>query len=153
VITGQGTLTPQTATTDADGQAASLLTLGTTAGGGRGQARAGGGGVGVSPAAVPGGARGPPVAGVGGRRSGGPGGVRPPPPVVRLENQFGAPVAGEALTATIIQGTGELITAQTSSTTAVSTQSNAQGEAAFRLRAGAQAEDIVVEVAAPALPD
>jgi parallel beta-helix repeat protein len=69
----------------------------------------------------------------------------PTPLVVRLEDQFGAPVVGETLTATLLQGDAVFLSA-------ASTVTDAQGEARFRLQAGQRDVDLVVEVAAPALP-
>jgi parallel beta-helix repeat protein len=74
-----------------------------------------------------------------------PGQELPTPLVVRLEDQVGAPVVGAQFTATLLQG--EAVFLSTSSTV-----TDAQGEARFRLRAGQSEADLVVEVAAPALP-
>jgi hypothetical protein len=74
-----------------------------------------------------------------------PGQELPTPLVVRLEDQFGRPVAGEILTATLVQGDADFL----SDATAVT---DAQGQARFRLQMGQGATDLVVEVAAPARP-
>jgi hypothetical protein len=74
-----------------------------------------------------------------------PGQELPAPLVVRLEDQVGAPVVGAPLSATLLQGDAVFLTA-------ASTTTDAQGEARFRLQAGQGEADLVVEVAAPALP-
>ena len=74
-----------------------------------------------------------------------PGQELPTPLVVRLEDQLGAPVVGEPLSATLLQGDAVFLSA-------ASTVTDAQGEARFRLQAGQSEADLVVEVAAPALP-
>ena len=74
-----------------------------------------------------------------------PGEVLPEPLVVRLEDQFGNPVVGEAVAARIIRGEGVVVEADATT--------NAQGEARVRVRAGASDTDLVVAVAAPALPE
>ena len=74
-----------------------------------------------------------------------PGQELPTPLVVRLEDQVGAPVVGAHLTATLLQGDAVFLSA-------ASTVTDAQGEARFRLQAGQGDADLVVEVAAPALP-
>ena len=58
-----------------------------------------------------------------------PGEVLPEPLVVRLEDQFGNPVVGEAVAARIIRGEGVVVEAEATT--------NAQGEARVRVRAGA----------------
>jgi sugar lactone lactonase YvrE len=153
VVAGQGTLSPAMAATGADGRAASSLTLGATTGPIHVQASADGQTVVFTATGVPGVIRVRLLEVSGNRQVVAPGEVLPQPLVVRLEDQFGDPVVGARLTATIIQGTGELIVAHTSSDAAVSVPTDAQGEAAFRLRMGASEADIVVEVAVPALPD
>jgi hypothetical protein len=79
-----------------------------------------------------------------------PGQELPTPLVVRLEDQFGAPVVGAPLSATLLQG--EAVFLSTASLTAT-TVTDAQGEARFRLRVEQSEADLVVEVAAPALPE
>ena len=74
-----------------------------------------------------------------------PGEVLPEPLVVRLEDQFGNPVVGEAVAARIIRGEGVVVEADATT--------NAQGEARVRVQAGASDTDLVVAVAAPALPE
>jgi hypothetical protein len=78
-----------------------------------------------------------------------PGQELPTPLVVRLEDQLGAPVVGASLSATLLQG--DAVFLSTASTTA-STMTDAQGEARFRLAVAQSDADLVVEVAAPALP-
>ena len=73
-----------------------------------------------------------------------PGQELPTPLVVRLEDQFGVPVVGEPLSATLLQGDAVFLSA-------ASTATDAQGEARFRLAVGQSDADLVVEVAAPAL--
>ena len=74
-----------------------------------------------------------------------PGQELPTPLVVRLEDQVGAPVVGQPLSATLLQGDAVFLSA-------TSTVTDAQGEARFRLQAGQSDVDLVVEVVAPALP-
>ena len=74
-----------------------------------------------------------------------PGEVLPEPLVVRLEDQFGNPVVGEAVAVQITRGEGVVVAADATT--------NAQGEARVRVRAGASDTDLVVAVAAPALPE
>ena len=74
-----------------------------------------------------------------------PGQELPTPLVVRLEDQLGAPVVGASLSATLFQGDAVFLSA-------TSTATDAQGEARFRLQAGQSEADLVVEVAATALP-
>ena len=74
-----------------------------------------------------------------------PGQELPTPLVVRLEDQVGAPVVGAPLSATLLQGDAVFLSA-------ASPVTDAQGEARFRLQAGQSEADLVVEVAAPALP-
>ena len=74
-----------------------------------------------------------------------PGQELPTPLVVRLEDQVGAPVVGAPLSATLLQGDAVFLSA-------TSTVTDAQGEARFRLQVGQSDADLVVEVAAPALP-
>jgi hypothetical protein len=70
-----------------------------------------------------------------------PGELLPQPLVVRLEDQFGNPVVGEAITATITRGNGSLVAADA--------VTDANGEARFAVRAGTDEEDLVVQVTAP----
>jgi hypothetical protein len=70
-----------------------------------------------------------------------PGELLPEPLVVRLEDQFGNPVVGEAITATITRGQGSFVAADV--------VTDAHGEARFVVRAGADEEDLVVQVTAP----
>jgi streptogramin lyase len=74
-----------------------------------------------------------------------PGQELPTPLVVRLEDQVGAPVVGAQLSATLLQGEAVFLSA-------TSTVTDAQGEARFRLAVAQSDADLVVEVAAPALP-
>jgi len=74
-----------------------------------------------------------------------PGQELPTPLVVRLEDQVGAPVVGVTLSATLLQGEAVFLSAATATT-------DAQGEVRFRLAVGQSEADLVVEVAAPALP-
>jgi parallel beta-helix repeat protein len=74
-----------------------------------------------------------------------PGEVLPEPLVVRLEDQFGNPVAGEAVAARITRGEGRVIAADATT--------DAQGEARVRVQAGASGTDLVVAVEVPALPE
>jgi streptogramin lyase len=75
-----------------------------------------------------------------------PGQELPTPLVVRLEDALGAPVVGTPLPATLLQGDAVFLSAPTAVT-------DAQGEARFRLRAGQNEADLVVEVAPPTLPE
>jgi len=152
VVAGRGTLAPVMVITDVDGQAASTLTVETTVGPTRVQASAAGQRVVFTATGLPR-ARARLIEVSGNRQVAAPGEVLPRPLVVRLEDQFGRPITGEEITATIVQGTGELVSSQTSSTLAVSALTDPQGEAAFRLRVGASEEDITVEIAAAALPE
>jgi hypothetical protein len=98
------------------------------------------------------------------------GGALPEPLVVRLENQFGEPLTGEAVAATIVQGAAEVSTSTTASTRQSSRTfspsqagqavgiTDARGEVRFLVVVtAAQSEDDVpdirVEFAAPNLPD
>jgi hypothetical protein len=74
-----------------------------------------------------------------------PGEELPEPLVVRLEDQFQNPVVGEAVTATITRGDGSLVAADL--------LTDGQGEARFRVQAGSETEDLVVQVIAPQLSD
>ncbi|HEY5864176.1 MAG TPA: hypothetical protein VI542_01275 [Candidatus Tectomicrobia bacterium] len=74
-----------------------------------------------------------------------PGEVLPEPLVVRLEDQFGKPVVGEAVAVRITRGEGTVVAADAAT--------NAQGEARVRVQAGASDIDLVVAVVAPALPE
>lgn len=74
-----------------------------------------------------------------------PGDVLPEPLVVRLEEQFGNPVVGEAVAVQITRGEGVVVEADTTT--------NAQGEAHVRVQAGASDTDLIVAVVAPALPE
>ena len=74
-----------------------------------------------------------------------PGEVLPEPLVVRLEDQFGNPVVGEAVAVRITRGEGTVVAADATT--------NAQGEARVRVQAGASDTDLVVAVVAPALPE
>jgi hypothetical protein len=92
----------------------------------------------------------------GNNQRGQPGEELPTPLVVRLEDQFQNPLVGERLTAELLRGVGTLrpATDPAAGSPQASTVTNAQGEAAFVLQVGetATAEDLVVQVAAPA-PD
>src|SRR5262249_48990252 len=75
----------------------------------------------------------------GNHQSGEPGQVLPEPLVVRLEDQFGNPLAGETVTATIVTGEGEFVSGQDASVSAGTTQTaltDTHGEAHFFLRIG-----------------
>ena len=74
-----------------------------------------------------------------------PGQELPTPLVVRLEDQVGAPVVGAPLSATLLQGDAVFLST-------ASPVTDAQGEARFRLAVAQSDADLVVEVAAPALP-
>ena len=74
-----------------------------------------------------------------------PGEVLPEPLVVRLEDQFGNPVVGEAVAVRITRGEGSVVAADATT--------DAQGEARVRVQAGASDSDLVVAVVAPALPE
>jgi hypothetical protein len=74
-----------------------------------------------------------------------PGEVLPEPLVVRLEDQFGNPVVGEAVAVRITRGEGSVVAADATT--------NAQGEARVRVQVGASDTDLVVAVAVPALPE
>jgi hypothetical protein len=78
-----------------------------------------------------------------------PGQELPAPLVVRLEDQFGHPLPGQRVTATVIRGEGALrpATPQAGGGTVEAT-SDAQGQASFVLRAGASEGDIQVQVSA-----
>jgi parallel beta-helix repeat protein len=74
-----------------------------------------------------------------------PGDTIPEPLVVRLEDQFGNPVVGEAVLATITQGDGALVAADP--------VTDANGEARFQVQVAAELDDLVVEVTTPAVPN
>src|SRR5262249_53713149 len=80
-----------------------------------------------------------PVEGSGNNQHGEPGEVLPEPLVVRLEDQFGKPLAGQPITATIIEGAGEFVAGDTQVGIGVTqtATSDDQGEARFVLRVGA----------------
>ena len=99
----------------------------------------------------------------GNNQGGQPGEILPEPLVVRLEDQFGRPVAGAEVTAEIIQGGAEFVPppsfqAQTRSTFALPSQAgngtiataltDAQGEARFFLRLGFTDDLVVTQVSA-----
>jgi hypothetical protein len=74
-----------------------------------------------------------------------PGEVLPEPLVVRLEDQFGNPVVGEAIAATITRGDGTFVEADV--------VTDANGEARFEVRVGTEEEDLVVQVTTSDIPD
>jgi parallel beta-helix repeat protein len=74
-----------------------------------------------------------------------PGDVLPEPLVVRLEDQFGNPVVGEAVAVQITRGEGVIVEADATT--------DAQGEARVRVQAGASDTDLIVAIGAPALPE
>ena len=70
----------------------------------------------------------------GNRQVAAPGEVLPAPLVVRLEDQFGNPLVGVAITAEIIEGEGEFVPApgsQVSAGSARNEETDAQGVARF----------------------
>ena len=74
-----------------------------------------------------------------------PGETIPEPLVVRLEDQFGNPVVGEAIVAAIIRGDGSFVESDV--------VTDANGEARFSVQAGTAEEDLIVQVTASDLPD
>jgi streptogramin lyase len=78
-----------------------------------------------------------------------PGSALPEPLVVRVEDQFGRPLAGELVVAEITQGQGEFLN-QTDVGLPASAfiETDVQGEARFFLRAGADEENILTQVSA-----
>jgi hypothetical protein len=84
------------------------------------------------------------IAVAGNNQSALPGQALPTPLVVRLEDQFGRPVVGEPLTATLVQGDADFLSDATVTT-------DADGQASFRLRVKQSATDLMVEVTALAL--
>jgi parallel beta-helix repeat protein len=82
---------------------------------------------------------------LGNNQRGQPGERLPVPLVVRLEDQFGHPIVGEPILATLLQGEATFLPSSSPTT-------NANGEASFTLQVGQSKEDIVVQVQAPALP-
>lgn len=115
ILEGTGTLTSPTVTTGADGQAATALRVGTTAG--TNHVAAGATGLvpvlftatGIADRAT---ARLIQVSG--NNQQGIRGQVLPEPLVVRLEDQFGNPVIGEAVTAAVVAGEAVFVDASTS---------------------------------------
>jgi hypothetical protein len=163
VAPGHGTVSPGQVPTGPDGQAATTVTLGTGAGAIAVQALVDGltpvqfSATGVADRET---ARLIPVSGY--RQVGAPGQVLPIPLVVRLRDQFLNPVVGEPVTG-VVQGDGVLLASTTAGPFPLQLQqanpgppvtvlTDAQGQAAFRLRAGASGETIVTEVVAPQLP-
>ena len=87
----------------------------------------------------------------GNNQSGRPGQELPDPLVVRLEDQFGEPIVGGAVSAEIVRGDGDLtqVSCQNGITPPGSATTDQFGEACFRLRLGATSEeDVIVRVSA-----
>jgi hypothetical protein len=81
----------------------------------------------------------------GNNQNGRPGERLPVPLVVRLEDQFGHPIVGEPILATLLSGEAIFLSSPSPTT-------DENGTASFTLQVGQSNEDIVVQVQAPALP-
>lgn len=137
VFTGGGSLAAATTRSDAQGQASSVLTLGTQAGTNRVIARALGLDQGQFTALGRADRQNARLVEVSGNnQSGRPGATLPEPLVVRLEDQFRNPLALEEMRAESQRGQATL-------TPAVGT-TNAQGEASFRVQIGSTTTDLLV---------
>ena len=163
VLEGTGVVSPATIVTGADGQASTILTLGSVAGPNMVQAQVEGRGeVMFTASGIADRNTARLIIVSGNRQAGVPGEVLPEPLVVGLEDQFGNPVVREPVRAVIIQGEGTLQPAMLplgSSGGALPLQSideqthtDAQGRAAFRLQLGFSGESVAVEVRAASLP-
>jgi hypothetical protein len=157
ILTGNGALASPTVTTGTDGRAATVVTVGTTAGVNRVEARA----VGLAPVIFT--ATGNAdratarlIQVSGNNQVGNPGEELPEPLVVRLEDQFRNPVSAEPVRATIVKGTGTILSdsspSPSQSQASATIETDAQGQAAFRLQPEVNEGVTVVAVEAPALP-
>jgi sugar lactone lactonase YvrE len=147
VLSGDGTVTATTARTNVAGQAATSLTLGTRADDNLVEARTPGLPPVVFTATAQADRESARLLEVrGNNQAGTPGQTLPEPLVVRLADQFGNPLAGEMVTATVRMGAATFVS------TALPTadlRTDAQGEATFAIRlSNGAAGDILVEMTA-----
>ncbi|WP_179137276.1 right-handed parallel beta-helix repeat-containing protein, partial [Candidatus Entotheonella palauensis] len=90
----------------------------------------------------------------GNNQTGAPGEELEEPLVVRLEDQFGNPIPDEEVAGEVLGGQATLAGAGVRTNADISVQTNAQGEAQFRLRVGegTDEQDVRVRIFVPQLP-